>query len=71
MIDVSYVVPMARPREKEFCLKLFHGSYMIVKEPRIITPERMLDFGAGFYATTDSEQQYLEFESAMELSDDE
>lgn len=37
-------------------MKLFHGSYMIVQAPRILTPERTLDFGAGFYTTTDAMQ---------------
>lgn len=35
---------------------LFHGSLQIVEQPRILTPTRTLDYGAGFYTTT-SEQQ--------------
>jgi len=35
---------------------LYHGSYTKVSEPKIITPIRLLDFGAGFYTTTDKEQ---------------
>ena len=37
-------------------MNLYHGSYMQVSEPRIITPARLLDFGTGFYTTTDKEQ---------------
>ena len=37
-------------------MNLFHGSYMQVAEPRIITPARYLDFGTGFYTTTDKNQ---------------
>ena len=35
---------------------LYHGSTQIVREPRILVPNRTLDYGAGFYTTT-SEQQ--------------
>lgn len=35
---------------------LYHGSNVEVKEPRIINTNRGLDFGAGFYTTTDFEQ---------------
>lgn len=35
---------------------LFHGSFQIVSEPRILVPQRTLDYGVGFYTTT-SEQQ--------------
>lgn len=37
-------------------MKLYHGSNTIVKNPKIITPIRALDFGSGFYLTTDFEQ---------------
>lgn len=37
-------------------MKLYHGSQAIVIEPRIITPNRTLDYGAGFYTTTSFEQ---------------
>ncbi|MCR4565160.1 MAG: DUF3990 domain-containing protein [Bacteroidales bacterium] len=37
-------------------MKLYHGSPLIVVEPRILMPNRTLDYGAGFYTTT-SEQQ--------------
>ncbi|MCD7774153.1 MAG: DUF3990 domain-containing protein [Clostridiales bacterium] len=35
---------------------LYHGSNVIVKNPRIIRSKRLLDFGTGFYLTTDYEQ---------------
>jgi len=35
---------------------LYHGSPQIVNEPRILVPNRTLDYGEGFYTTT-SEQQ--------------
>ena len=35
---------------------LYHGSNMVVQQPRILQSERMLDFGAGFYTTTNKEQ---------------
>ena len=37
-------------------MKLYHGSLNIVNEPRIITPNRTLDYGRGFYTTTSYEQ---------------
>ena len=35
---------------------LYHGSPQIVRKPRILVPNRTLDYGIGFYTTT-SEQQ--------------
>jgi hypothetical protein len=35
---------------------LYHGSNVEVHEPRIINTNRGLDFGAGFYTTTDIKQ---------------
>lgn len=35
---------------------LYHGSDVIVKEPKIIVGNRPLDFGDGFYLTSDKEQ---------------
>ena len=37
-------------------MKLYHGSNVIVKKPKIIYSNRALDFGKGFYLTTDFEQ---------------
>lgn len=35
---------------------LYHGSNVEVREPRIIKSKRLLDFGTGFYLTSDLEQ---------------
>lgn len=35
---------------------LYHGSNVAVKEPKIITSNRTLDFGPGFYVTSDEPQ---------------
>lgn len=35
---------------------LYHGSNVTVEKPDIIQSERTLDFGTGFYLTTDFEQ---------------
>ena len=35
---------------------LYHGSNVEVKEPKIIKSKRLLDFGTGFYLTSDYEQ---------------
>ena len=37
-------------------MKLYHGSNVIVDNPKIIKSDRALDFGTGFYLTTDFEQ---------------
>ena len=35
---------------------LYHGSNVVVEKPCLIPPKRLLDFGAGFYLTSDFEQ---------------
>lgn len=35
---------------------LYHGSNTAVREPKILKSQRYLDFGAGFYMTSDFEQ---------------
>jgi hypothetical protein len=35
---------------------VYHGSDSIVDNPKILASERLLDFGAGFYTTTNQEQ---------------
>ena len=35
---------------------LYHGSNIVVTEPRLLTPSRPMDFGSGFYLTSDLEQ---------------
>ena len=39
-------------------MRLFHGAIGRVEVPRVMTPDfyRPLDFGTGFYTTTDLEQ---------------
>ena len=37
---------------------LYHGSNMTIREPRIIEPNRTLDYGSGFYTTCDEKQAY-------------
>ncbi len=36
--------------------KVYHGGLEVVKQPEIRQPNRSLDYGAGFYATTSFEQ---------------
>lgn len=35
---------------------IYHGSYLPVEKPQIIVSNRTLDFGRGFYTTTNYEQ---------------
>ena len=35
---------------------IYHGSNVVVLRPEILQGERMLDFGTGFYATSNKEQ---------------
>lgn len=35
---------------------LYHGSNMVVEKPRLIEQNRFLDFGYGFYTTTNKSQ---------------
>ena len=37
-------------------MELYHGSNIVVAKPRLVEQERGLDFGAGFYLTTNKEQ---------------
>lgn len=37
-------------------MKLYHGSTVIVEQPRMLTDLRALDFGSGFYLTSNEEQ---------------
>jgi len=37
-------------------MTVYHGSTIVVETPQILQSERMLDFGAGFYTTTNKEQ---------------
>ena len=40
-------------------MKLYHGTNIPFKTPEIIQPNRALDFGAGFYATSDEKQAIM------------
>jgi len=35
---------------------IYHGSTVPVRAPKILQSERMLDFGSGFYTTSNKEQ---------------
>ena len=35
---------------------IYHGSDVVVERPILLTPKRTLDFGPGFYTTTNKEQ---------------
>ena len=37
-------------------MKLYHGSYLEVRNPKILTVARVGDFGMGFYTTSDLDQ---------------
>lgn len=37
-------------------MKLFHGSTIIVEKPKLMETQRLLDFGKGFYTTTNQNQ---------------
>ena len=37
-------------------MQLYHGSIEIIKHPRILEQQRLLDFGKGFYTTSNKEQ---------------
>lgn len=35
---------------------LFHGSTMVIETPKLLDSQRLLDFGKGFYTTSNQEQ---------------
>jgi len=37
---------------------VYHGSNVVVEQPRLLNPNRYLDFGKGFYTTSNMEQAY-------------
>jgi hypothetical protein len=37
-------------------VKVFHGSNVVVKNPKLLVSNRTLDFGLGFYTTTNQRQ---------------
>ncbi|MDP8032697.1 DUF3990 domain-containing protein [Pasteurella atlantica] len=40
-------------------MKLYHGSNIEVAEPKLLTNQRLLDFGSGFYLTSSLQQATL------------
>ena len=49
-----------RNQKRERGMKIYHGSLEVVENPMILQPNRLLDYGKGFYTTT-SEQQSKEW----------
>lgn len=37
-------------------MKIYHGSTIIVSNPKIVPSQKLLDFGKGFYTTSNQEQ---------------
>lgn len=37
-------------------MQLYHGSIEVIDQPKILDQQRLLDFGKGFYTTTNKEQ---------------
>ena len=37
-------------------MKLYHGTNVIIRQPRVLVPNRTLDFGPGFYTTSSLDQ---------------
>jgi hypothetical protein len=37
-------------------MRLYHGTDTRIREPRVLVPNRTLDFGPGFYTSSDREQ---------------
>ncbi|MEI6754022.1 MAG: DUF3990 domain-containing protein [Paludibacter sp.] len=37
-------------------MKIYHGSTEIIEKPLILESQRLLDFGKGYYTTTNSDQ---------------
>jgi len=44
---------------------LYHGSNVVVERPKILQSVRMLDFGVGFYTTSNKEQAVRWAEKAL------
>ena len=47
-----YLVDNSKQR-REYIMILYHGSNVEVNDPKLIPTKRLLDFGAGFYLTSD------------------
>lgn len=46
-------------------MKIYHGSLEVVEHPMILQPDRLLDYGKGFYATTSERQAWEWVERRM------
>jgi hypothetical protein len=46
---------------------VYHGSDAVVEKPVLLTPKHTLDFGAGFYTTTNKEQASLHYVGILNL----
>ena len=51
-------------------MTVYHGSNVEVHEPKILKPNRELDFGNGFYTTTNIDQA-IAFARLFSLYDEE
>ena len=52
---IYYVSPIKAMRGA--ALLVYHGSNVVVDTPRLLPQNRYLDFGPGFYTTTNREQE--------------
>ena len=49
-------------------IQVYHGSDTLIEQPKIIQPVQALDFGIGFYTTTNIEEyKYLENLSSYDI----
>ena len=48
--------PCKKTQEREPYMELYHGSDVVVEKPILLPQQKTLDFGAGFYTTTNKEQ---------------
>lgn len=48
-------------------MNIYHGSDIVVEKPQILQSNRLLDFGIGFYTTSNKEQaiRWAEGETSM------
>ena len=50
------IMGLRKERKRPVAMILYHGSNVIVKEPKLVVQNRFLDFGFGFYTTTNKTQ---------------
>jgi hypothetical protein len=51
--NVNYII---RIRIRRKLMIVYHGSHCVVENPILLPKQRLLDFGPGFYTTTNKEQ---------------